>query len=608
MTQFTPVVFPQPGEDQVAWARSMLVQLDLLQKQLVTLASSGGKSTGGGGGGASTTPITKPSGEVVMNVDGHIFDKLGRVVVTEDGIFVYDLVGFPVIEGPVIRINTDHLADNAISTAKLANGAITSTKIADDSIESPHIAAGAIVAGKIGVNAIVANDGVIGVAAIASAQIAELNASKILAGDIAAERMSANIVNATAGRFATLSALVGSLGIVKIMPGGALLTQNATAAMSGDGVWIAENKFRAGDPTKAYIYYDGNKITLRGDIEIVGPNGEILLAAGVSMDWQTVSNDVEVLKLQMLYNSAAISDVSDDNLLTPLDKRRVREQWDKIVAERPSIIANAINLKLSYTAYQSTFQALANYLHGGSTWTSGIPLFISDSQLHTTNAISGALMRQRLTDFSTQRQLLLNNIDMAAALAGAKLGTTLFREDGTPITNADLLSVWNRITSTNVGTFIQGAAIGTAQIKEAAIDTLLVKDGAISRAKIADLAVDNAKIANLAVDSAKIASLSIGGIKVRPPISGSVYLTYGQWVAIYHGIGRKAQISIYRVDIGVIVGGSIVSKFIDIQVDSQDTFFSFGNYCTFGQLYDHGEGFSGVNQNGVAATVYYTYS
>jgi len=587
----------------------MLVQLDLLQRQLMNMAANGTNGGGGDGGGISVTPIETPSGDTIVNTDGEFIDGLGRVIVSAAGITIYDLVGFKVVEGPNIVINTDHLANNAVATAKLASGAITATKIATDAIESPHVKAGAITAGKLAVNAIVANDGVIGNAAIANAQIADLSANKILAGDIAAERMSANIVTALNGKFATLSALVASLGIVRIQPGGALLTQNAISEMSGDGVWIAENKFRAGNPTTAYIRYDGTKLTLQGNVEILSPTGTITMAAGEIPDLDALAVDVAVLETATINNSDKLNELGDDDKLTPADKKRIRAQWDQLVGESADVAATASSLLVSYSAYSTVFQALGTYLNGGTTWVSGYPLFISDVYMDVTHNISGSLFSTRLNDVYTQRQILLNNIASAAAAKGAQVGVNLFKPDGSPASNTDLVATWNKVNNTNITTFFNAAAIGTAQIQTAAITNALIQNLAVDNSKIANLAVDSAKITNLAVTSAKLADLSVGGIKIKPPISGSLYLAYGQWVGVSHYTGRKCLISIYKIQLHTpwnVYDTSAPNR--SVEIDSQDNHFSFGNYSGYTVAVTHGEGFGGLFFIGCPVTIYYTYT
>lgn len=285
MAKFIPVIIPQPGDDLKAWARQLTSQLQFLGQQLQS-ALAGIEQGGGGGGGASTTPITTPGGVTVIDSNGYYIDGLGRVVVDAAGLHVYDAVGFQVIDGPNVYINTEQLVDNAVETAKLAAGAVTEVKIGNDAITAPKIQAGAIVAGKLAANAIVANDGVIGTAAIADAQIANLNANKINAGSIAAERMEANIVTALNGKFATLSALASSLGVVQILSGGALFTQGATAYATGTGIWMGQDggvyKWRAGNPAGARIQWTGSAL------EVYNSSNQLTIASG-DVDWAGIT-------------------------------------------------------------------------------------------------------------------------------------------------------------------------------------------------------------------------------------------------------------------------------------------------------------------------------
>lgn len=60
------------------------------------------------------------------------------------------------------------------------------------------------------------------------------------------------------------------------------------------------------------------------------------------------------------------------------------------------------------------------------------------------------------------------------------------------------------ITSANISTFIDAAAIGTAYISNAAITNALIADAAISSAKISDASIVTAKIADASVETLKI--------------------------------------------------------------------------------------------------------
>ena len=159
------VLLPVPGADLQSWAQQLT---ERLQSVLTRLTYDNNT-------------------EVILYKLLPIQDSSGRTILDPAGIHIYGVDDFEVVNGPIIRIRTEELVDNAITTAKLAAGAITATKIEDGAITTPKLTANAVTAGKIAVNAIVANDGVIGTAAIADAQIATLNASKINAGTMSCE-------------------------------------------------------------------------------------------------------------------------------------------------------------------------------------------------------------------------------------------------------------------------------------------------------------------------------------------------------------------------------------------------------------------------------------
>lgn len=70
------------------------------------------------------------------------------------------------------------------------------------------------------------------------------------------------------------------------------------------------------------------------------------------------------------------------------------------------------------------------------------------------------------------------------------------------------------ITSANISTYIQAAAIGTAYISNAAITSALIANAAVGSAQIADLAVTSAKIQDATISSAKIQDAAITNAKI----------------------------------------------------------------------------------------------
>lgn len=272
LNRMLQVLLPQPGDDLRSWASSLVAQLQFLLQQQANDTSMLSSAP-------ATAPLYQSDGNTLVITDvGEYKLADGTVIVDADGLHVKDATGFDVINGPTIRIDTQHLVDAAIETAKLAAGAVTNTIIADNSISTGKLQANSVVAGKIAANAIVAGDGVIGNAAIVNAQIANLDAAKINAGDIAAARMSTNIVTALTGKFATLSALAASLGVVSIQAGGALLTQGVTNYTSGTGLWVGENgglyKLRIGNPAGARLDWDGSSLN------IYGAANQLIMSAG----------------------------------------------------------------------------------------------------------------------------------------------------------------------------------------------------------------------------------------------------------------------------------------------------------------------------------------
>lgn len=110
----------------------------------------------------------------------------------------------------------------------------------------------------------------VGLAAIDDARIASLHAAKIVAGDIDADRMRANIVQAVQGQFQSLSAITAWLGNVTIGYNGWLKTDGVWDFMGGNGIFMGwhsdQYKFRVGDPGGQHIRYENGQLTIVGNL------------------------------------------------------------------------------------------------------------------------------------------------------------------------------------------------------------------------------------------------------------------------------------------------------------------------------------------------------
>ncbi|GAB1351314.1 hypothetical protein MASR1M12_00440 [Erysipelotrichia bacterium] len=124
--------------------------------------------------------------------------------------------------------------------------------------------------------------------------------------------------------------------------------------------------------------------------------------------------------------NSLLADIAADNKLTPLEKQDARQEWDIIAAEKAGINSQATTFGITTenTTYNNAFQALANYLNAGTTWSSGIPSWIADANLGTTTTIVGATFRTNWKTYYDARTALLNAISAKAKTLADAAQTT----------------------------------------------------------------------------------------------------------------------------------------------------------------------------------------
>lgn len=98
----------------------------------------------------------------------------------------------------------------------------------------------------------------------------------------------------------------------------------------------------------------------------------------------------------------SISDLSNDNLVTPNEKLDLKKEWEIIVAEKPKNDAQADKFGVSKVAYGTAYTALSNYI---------TPILASTT---TNSAIVGQTMRDTFRAYYTARTNLLNSISVKA--------------------------------------------------------------------------------------------------------------------------------------------------------------------------------------------------
>lgn len=118
------------------------------------------------------------------------------------------------------QITTAKIADAQITNAKIENLAVDNAKIKD--LNAGKITAGDIAADRIKTNVIDAVNAYVGTATIGAAKIGVLDAGKITTGDLTADRMKTNAIaaiNASIGTATIDSAKIGTLDASKITTG-----------------------------------------------------------------------------------------------------------------------------------------------------------------------------------------------------------------------------------------------------------------------------------------------------------------------------------------------------------------------------------------------------
>lgn len=123
-----------------------------------------------------------------------------------------------------------------------------------------------------------------------------------------------------------------------------------------------------------------------------------------------------------------LSDISNDNKLTPVEKTNTKIQWDAIVVEKPTIESQA-------TTYGITTEK-TNYTNAYNTLSTYITPLLSD--LSTTSDITGTTFRANFTDYYNKRTILLKTISEKAVIVGNAYNTVVINSaDGVKASHTD---------------------------------------------------------------------------------------------------------------------------------------------------------------------------
>ena len=110
--------------------------------------------------------------------------------------------------------------------------------------------------------------------------------------------------------------------------------------------------------------------------------------------------------------NSAIASIISDNVLSAFEKPSERSRWNDIANEKSGITsqANTYGISTELTNYNNAFQSLATYLNNGTTWSTGVPIWLADANLSTDTVIVGSTYRTNWNNYFSTRQILLNAI------------------------------------------------------------------------------------------------------------------------------------------------------------------------------------------------------
>lgn len=462
-----------------------------------------------------------------------------------------------------LQVVTSKIDDLAVNNAKIANAAISSAKIQDLAVTNAKIANGAVDALKIGAAAI--NRTHIQDGEIVNAKIADVIQSNSWnpttkqgwrinkAGQI--EGNSITIYD----EFGTPVFASGQLGEL----GAANLLLNSGFERGGLNVgWGLYSNDDASSPvtvTEVTGRLSARALRLNWSVPSTAPKGIYAgNLGGVDNSNKLQPNQVYVLsfyvrgdlapsRMGLFWNTppTQVQTISNPVMSTSWQRYVFRLQTGSSVD--PNIfIGTSINLITGW------FEIDDIQLEEGYYPTSYAPNVDEASRLALWSLITGAGKPQDNADVTA--------LNIAAGIAGQGALATQNAVDLTTqvlgqlaasnVSGLGALALVSLLTGTNISTYIQSGAIGTALIADGAIIRAKIGDAQISTAKIEDAAVTRAKIIDGAINAAKIADAEITTAKIA---NG----------AITNAKIQDGEITTAKIQDGSITNAKIVSLVVD---------------------------------------------
>lgn len=471
-------------------------------------------------------------------------------------------------------IQSASIADAAITNAKIANLAITDAKIANGTIQSASIADGQITTAKI------AN------AAITNAKINDLNADKINAGILDAERIGVRTITASKMVMSDFTNLVENPNFERDSIGSSPAGYDPTSYsrvvdisgfMNGNGsskaLEIDASNSRNSD---IYTSYDNRIPVTEGEEFFLEAEGRYLNTAGSGLammgfrtydkkgapigwatvaNWNTANKETSFTRKSGSYKVpenvgyiqywASFGNNGETTNKFYLDNIRVNRMSNAQLVVDGSIQTNHIAtnavtaneikagtitaneiLNSTITGSKIANSTLTGALLIDSTITGGklANLTITDSKIANGTITGSSIANSAITDSKIANGTITNTSIANSTITGSKIASGTITDSN--ILNGTILNS-SIANSTITGSKIANATLTGALLVDATITEGKIANAAITNAKIADAAINNAKIANL--DAVKITSGFINSNRIASNSITAQHINIGDY-------------------------------------------------------------------------------
>jgi hypothetical protein len=135
------------------------------------------------------------------------------------------------------------------------------------------------------------------------------------------------------------------------------------------------------------------------------------------------------------------------SILLPADKTKLRAEWIDIVAEKSycNQYASVYSITTENTAYNAAFQSLATYLNNDTTWSTGTPSWINDTNLSVNTNISLSVFESTFKTYYDARKALFSKIASKSQAQIDESANILTAKTDSPIDSANKLATMSAI-------------------------------------------------------------------------------------------------------------------------------------------------------------------